>query len=165
MSETQGKYDVKFEGKLPPDEILSARTTLGLTRRGMARALGITVRAIQAYERGDYGPSMRTMRDVNKLLDEAKEQRMAKEIGIPFSKPFSLERDAPATRPISTVQPPLPIPAVPAKSSLERDAPATSVREPTPTEIINRIAKLERLILAWFSCDSKDYQASLTTSH
>ena len=155
MSETQGKYDVKFDGKLPPDEILSARTTLGLTRRAMARALGITVRAIQAYERGDYAPSQRTMRDVNKLLDEAREQRMAKEIGIPFSKSFNPERNAPFTKPIPYVQPPLPI-----KSSMERDAPATSVREPTPTEIINRIAKLERLILAWFSCDSKDYQPS-----
>lgn len=159
MSETQGKYDVKFEGKLPPDEILSARTTLGLTRRGMARALGITVRAIQAYERGDYGPSMRTMRDVNKLLDEAKEQRMAKEIGIPF-------RTIPAN-PVSAVQPPLPMKSTPAPRDILPTASfapdirtAPSVREPTPTEIINRIAKLERLILAWFSCDSKDYQTA-----
>lgn len=137
MSETQGKYDV--DG--PVNEILSARTTLGLTRRGMARALGMTVRAIQSYEKGDYAPSQRTMRDVNKLLDDAKEQRMAKEIGVPFTKP------------VSAAQPTLPFPK-------PAPAPSQIAYEPTPTEIMNRIAKLERLILAWFGCDSKDYQPS-----
>jgi DNA-binding XRE family transcriptional regulator len=141
MSETKGKYDV--DG--PVNEILSARTTLGLTRRGMARALGMTVRAIQSYEKGDYAPSQRTMRDVNKLLDEAKEQRMAKEIGVPFTKPMS------------AAQPTLPFPT---PSPAPAPTPAPIAYEPTPTEIMNRIAKLERLILAWFGCDSKDYQPS-----
>ena len=155
MSEEKGKYEV-------PGTILAARNELGLTRRAMARALGLSLRAIQCYEKGDYAPSKRTMRDVNKLLEMAKEQKMAKEIGIPFRTIFEAK---------PTVQPPIPFPSEKPKeptnaelmsriAKLESMTPALATKEPTHAELMSRIAKLERLILAWFSCDSKESQTA-----
>ena len=146
MSEEKGKYEV-------PGTILAARNELGLTRRAMARALGLSLRAIQCYEKGDYAPSKRTMRDVNKLLEMAKEQKMAKEIGIPFRTIFEAKPTVqppipiPSGKPMSTVQPPLTIPSGKPMSTVQPPIPFPSEKpkEPTNAELMSRIAKLESM--------------------